>query len=288
MVNTPKSPIYEFGKNESAVMTAPTASEAEKMDALMEKVALAANNLRCASELFDATIECANAPEVAETDFTDVAFLPHMRDLARKYGNVLTAIADESEAFQEIDGKLIALYSDRAFMAGLDAVKDYICKADKLLNALGISSITVSGDDEFSEGFTLYVSGMPICRSMLSGILELTFWMAEHHKDVWPDLIACIDGQLATNLKSAMMRTYVQLNRLNPSDLDLNDLEYTKMLTALVAGAQAAEMIERSAEFAIMVGKSNKSMEDYCRSEEGTEARITILNAIRMCPVDIE
>lgn len=288
MYTTPKNPTFGFEKKNGAVMTAPTASEAEQMDVLMEKVALAANDLRCAGELFEATVECANAADAVETDFADVMFLTHMQDLAYKDGDALASIADESETFQEIDDKLVALYSDRSFIAGLDAVKDYIRRADKLLNELGISAITVSNDDESSEEFTLYVSGAPICRSMLSSVLDLTYWMAVHHKDVWPNLVACIDGQLSTNLKAAMMRTYVQLNRLKPSNLGLNDLEYMKMLTALVAGAQAAEMIERSAEFAIMVGKSNKSMEEYCHSEEGAEARIAIINAIRMCPVDID
>lgn len=253
------------------------------LEELQTKLLAASEDLHQAYDLMKSALEFTETtsinPEEMET-------LKAAKEVSLKYWKIFESIADFSDTQREILVSLRKLFQKDespseiwGIPMGLDIAADVFRKS-------GAQAVTVR-DEDTGDRSEIYNENSFSVKAALSNLLALLWHLARRYEILEAPGPVCFDLERLRELREGMLAALNDMLEAEPEEFPMNEREYFKCIAALQTAMQAERILEEHAKSAFVSAYSMGKWKNYCRSYEGRESRIAILNALRLCPLDI-
>lgn len=250
---------------------------------LIGQIECAADDFRAAGAQISAALEIArrNPANYAQSIGT---LTENMHD-ARALTARMESIAEFANGTEQAIASLAHLIRTEGFGIRCENVMRGADEAAELLNALGFSRVVASTGDR--DEATIYNAHTYTQRTMFAHVIALRYRMARQIGVVDPA------GPLSADLvrfrieRTEMLSTYNALLEYAPNDIGASAQEYATGLTALAVDIQALSILIAHGDGIAHADGADDLWRTYCDSEEAREAKIAIISAYALCPIDI-
>lgn len=258
----------------------------ETYQTLIDQIEGAADDFRSAYDLLNSTVGLIKHEKMDDPMRYLVDMLKADREDAITLSKRLEAIADFSDTTEQ----------------AIDAVYDLICKGEfgidywnvcqgvidavDALDERGIDIIKAEDPDTGDER-TVYCAAEYSPRTMFAHATALRYRMAHQIGAVDPAGPLYADLKRFHTERTNMLSAYNALIEYAPEDLNISEHEYTIGLIALTAALQALNLLISRGEMLGASESADKLWRTYGESAEAREAKIAIISAYALCPIDI-
>lgn len=253
------------------------------LEDLQTKLLAASEDLHQAYDLMKSALELTGADP---TKPDEMESLKAAKEVSLKYWKIFESIADFSDTQREILASLRNLFQKEEFPSEIWGIPMGLDIAADVLRKSGVQAVTVC-DEDTGDRSEIYNENSFSVKFALSNLLSLLWHLARRYNILETAGPVCFDLERMRELREGMLAALNDMMEAEPEEFPMNGREYFKCLAALQTAMQAERMLEEQAKSAFVSAHSMEKWKNYCRSYEGSESRIAILNALRLCPLDI-
>lgn len=216
----------------------------------------------------------------------DAEELKRSRKCAYYYWKRLETIADFSDDTASALKSLHELYRAPGFAPALWNIKDALRVSEDVFDMLGVKNVceTLTGAE---DGDTVYDGRDFSLKDMLAHVIVLMYFMAHQFLLVPRAAKVRADLMIVHQLHADMLSAHNCMLELAPDDLRMSEREYAVCLSALNAGIHSAYVLELNARMALANDDAEGTWRKYSATDEAQEAKIAIISALHLCPLDI-
>lgn len=260
----------------------------EHLEEIRGEILAASSDLHLSYELMNSALELIKdlPDEQRPVDSEDISSVEAAKEQALKYWKNFEAISDFSDTQREILASLRKLFQKDEFPSEIWGIPMGLDIAADVLRKSGVQAVTVR-DDDTGDRSEIYNENSFSVKSALSNLLSLLWHLARRYEILEAPGPVCFDLERLRELREGMLSALNDMMGAEPEDFPMNEREYFKCVETIQSAMQAERMLEERAKNAFVSADSMKKWKNYCRSYEGEESKIAILNALRLCPLDI-
>lgn len=288
--------------NYSPTNTSPASSNAESallndlisrwqkecLEELQGKLLAASSDLHRSYELMNSALGLIKdlPDEQLPVDSEDVSSVEIAKEQALKYWKTLGAISDFSDSPKEIVNSLRSLFQREEFPIDCWGIPMGTDIAASIFRKSGIRKVT-KRDEDTGDKSEIYSEGNFTLKNTFSNLLDFFWYLGRRFRILEGAGPVCFDIERLQDIREGLLAAMNDMMEAEPEDFPMNEREYFKCVEAIQAAMQAERMLEEQAKNAFVSEDSMKKWKNYCGSHEGKESKIAILNALRLCPLDI-
>lgn len=267
-------------------MTTTTTRTEQTYQTLIEQIEDASGDFRNAYDLLDSTIGLIKREKMDDYALCLADKLSADRDDALALSKHLGAIADFSDTTEKAISAVYGLIRKGTF--GIDCwnILQGVVDAIDALDERGVGVIKATDPDTGDE-HTVYCAAECSPRTMFAHVTALRYYMAHQLGAVDPAGPLCRELKILSAERTEMLSAYNALLECAPNDIEVSAHEYTIGLIALAAALQALNLLIARGEALGASESANKLWRTYCDSAEAREAKVAVISALWLCPIDI-
>ena len=260
----------------------------ERLEEIQGKLLAASSDLHISYDLMNSALELIKdlPDEQRLVDSEDISSVEAAKEQALKYWKNFEAISDFSDSPKEIVNSLRSLFQKEEFPSDCWGILMGTEIAASIFRKSGICQIT-KHDEETGDKYEIYGEDNFTLKSTFSNLLDFFWYLGRRFRILEGAGPVCFDLERLQNIREGLLSALNDMMAAEPEDFPMNEREYFKCVEAIQAAMQAERMLEEQAKNAFVSADSMKKWKNYCRSYEGEESKIAILNALRLCPLDI-
>ena len=260
----------------------------EHLEEIRGEILAASSDLHLSYELMNSALELIKdlPDEQRPVDSEDISSVEAAKEQALKYWKNFEAISDFSDSPKEIVNSLRSLFQKEEFPSDCWGILMGTEIAASIFRKSGICQIT-KHDEETGDKYEIYGEDNFTLKSTFSHLLDFFWYLGRRFSILEGAGPVCFDLERLQNIREGLLSALNDMMAAEPEDFPMNEREYFKCVEAIQAAMQAERMLEEQAKNAFVSADSMKKWKNYCRSYEGEESKIAILNALRLCPLDI-
>lgn len=253
------------------------------LEDLQTKLLAASEDLHQAYDLMKSALELTGADP---TKPDEMESLKAAKEVSLKYWKIFESIADFSDTQREILASLRKLFQKDEFPSEIWGVPMGLDIAADVLRKSGVQAVTVR-DEDTGDQSEIYNENSFSVKLALSNLLSLLWHLARRYEILEAPGPVCFDLERLRELREGMLAALNDMMEAEPEEFPMNEREYFKSIAALQTAMQSERILEEHAKSAFVSAHSMEKWKNYCGSYEGSESRIAIMNAMRLCPLDI-
>lgn len=255
----------------------------EKLDEVREKILAVSEDLHHAYDLMKSALELTRAEPIKPDALES---LKAAKEVSLKYWKIFESIADFSDTPREILASLRKLFQKDEFPSEIWGIPMGLDIAADMFRKSGVQDVTVR-DEDTGDRSEIYNENSFSVKSALSNLLSLLWHLARRYEILEAPGPVCFDLERLRELREGMLSALNDMVEAEPEEFPMNERNYFKCIASLQIAMQSERTLEEHAKSAFVSAHSMEKWKNYCRSYEGVESRIAILNALRFCPLDI-
>lgn len=267
----------------NTTLTSDIARTAQTHQTLIGQIERAADDFRTAGAQISAALEIARRNP--NTCAQSIGALESSMHDAQTLTARMESIAEFADSTEQAIASLAHLIRAEDFGIRCENVMRGADEAAELLNALGFSRVVARTGD--GDEATIYNARTYAQRTMFAHVTALRYRMAHQLGVVDPAGPLSADLAHLRTERTEMMSTYNALLEYAPDDIGASAHEYAKGLTALAVAIQALSILIAHGDGMAHMDGADKFWRKYCESAEAREAKVAIISAHQLCPIDI-
>lgn len=267
----------------STTLTSDIARTAQTHQTLIDQIERAAKDFRAAGAQISAALEIVRRNP--DTCAQSVDALAASMRIAQTLTVRMESIAEFADSTEQAIDALAHLIRAEDFGIRCENVMRGADEAAELLNAHGFSRVVVRTGD--GDEAVIYNARAYTQRAMFAHVTALRYRMAHQIGVVDPAGPLSADLAHLRTERTEMMSTYNALLEYAPDDIGASEHEYAKGLTALAVATQALSILIAHGDGIAHMDGADTLWRTYCDSAEAREAKVAIISAHQLCPIDI-
>lgn len=263
-------------------------TDEERLEDTKDMILSAADDFRKADAMIGAAAKLCEEkhPKFPCGGEIDAEELKRSRKCAYYYWKRLETIADFSDDTASALKSLHDLYRAPGFAPALWNIKDALRVSEDAFDMLGVKSVceTLTGAE---DGDTVYDGRDFSLKEAFAHVIALMYFMAHQFLLVPRAAKVRDDLMIAHRLHADMLSAHNLMLELAPEDLRMSEREYAVCLSALNAGIHSAYVLELNARMALTSDDAEGAWRKYSAADEAQEAKVALISALHLCPLDI-
>lgn len=267
----------------NTTLTSDIARTVQTRQTLVNQIEDVANDFRAAGAQISAALEIARRNP--NTCARDIGALESSMHDAQTLTARMESIAEFADSTEQAIDVLAHLIRAEGFGIRCENVMRGADEAAELLNAHGFSRVVARTGD--GDEATIYNARTYTQCAMFAHVTALRYRMAHQLGMVDPAGLLSADLDRLRIERTEMLSTYNALLEYAPDDIGASEHEYAKGLTVLAVVIQALSILIAHGDGIAHADGADDLWRAYCESTEAREAKVAIISAYALCPIDV-